>query len=117
MNDVITSLKFKGNFNEFVEFLRTDKQFYYTKEDDLLFAFRDLCSKLSPSLHSLFNTLPTIPLSVEPMSARVAISAPSAYYYGPDFNGDRPGIFWVNTHKLESRPKYEVEALSMNLLF
>jgi len=45
------------------------------------------------------------------MSEGVSQSAPSAYYYGASENGDRPGMFWVNTYKLENRPKYEMAAL------
>jgi len=42
----------------------------------------------------------------------IAQSAPSACYYGPAETGDRPGMFWVNTFKLDKRPKYEMVALA-----
>ena len=41
-----------------------------------------------------------------------ADAAPAAYYYAPPEDRSRPGYFYVNTYKPETRPKYMMEALA-----
>src|SRR5262249_40801111 len=38
----------------------------------------------------------------------------AAYYLPPPADGARPGIFYVNTGDLPSRPRYEMEALALH---
>ncbi len=105
---------FKGDFAAFVHFLRTDPQFYFTRAGDLVMAYRDLCKRIDPELPRLFGKLPRTPYGVEPIPAHVAPSETTARYEPGAADGSRAGMYVVNTYKLDSRPKYEMEALSLH---
>ncbi|MEE9466159.1 MAG: DUF885 domain-containing protein, partial [Candidatus Neomarinimicrobiota bacterium] len=114
MEWVITESGFEGNFVEFVEFLRTDPQFYYTDPEELLRGYRDICKRVDPELMNLFGRLPRITYGVKPIPDFKAPVSTTAYYNGPAADGSRPGIFYANTYDLKARPKYEMEALAIH---
>lgn len=112
MEAIVTRTGFQGSFAAFVEFLRTDPRFYFTRAEDLMMAYRDLCKRIDPELPRLFGRLPRTPYGVREMPAASAPSQTTALY-NPS-GATRPGWFLVNTYKLETRPKYEMEALALH---
>ena len=114
MMTVIQDAEFKGSFDEFLIFLRTDPQFYFTSEDDLLNEYRMICKKADAELPKFFGLLPRLPYGVKPIPDYQAPASPTAYYYSGSQEAGRAGFFMANTYKLETRPKYEMEALSIH---
>ena len=114
MMDVIKDAEFKGTFDEFLSFLRTNPEFYFTSEDDLLDAYRVICKKADAELPKFFGLLPRLPYGVKPIPDYQAPASPTAYYYSGNQKAGRSGYFMANTYKLETRPKYEMEALSIH---
>jgi uncharacterized protein (DUF885 family) len=114
MEDLIKKVRFKGNFDAFVKFLRTDPRFYYKTSGDLLEGYRDICKRIDPELIKLFGTLPRIPYGVIPTPDFEAPTSTTAYYRQGSAEAGRPGYFVANTYKLETRPKYEMEALAIH---
>ncbi|HLN92523.1 MAG TPA: DUF885 domain-containing protein, partial [Thermoanaerobaculia bacterium] len=114
MDDVIKRVRFKGNFDAFVKFLRTDPRFYYKTADDLLEGYRDICKRIDPELIKLFGTLPRTPYGVIPTPDFEAPTSTTAYYRQGSPEAPRPGYFVANTYRLETRPKYEMEALAIH---
>jgi uncharacterized protein (DUF885 family) len=114
MQAVIDKLGFRGSFAEFAKFLRSDPQFYFKSESELLEAYRALSRRIDPLLVKLFRTLPRMPYGIEPVPANIAPDSPAGLYRGPAADGSRAGTFTVNTFKPEIRPKYEMIALSLH---
>jgi len=114
MDNIISELKFEGTFSEFLDFLRTSPQFYYDKPEDLIEGYRAICKRVDPELSRFFGKLPRTPYGVKPIPEYQAVSSPTAYYYGPSANGERPGYFWANTYNLKMRPKYEMAVLAIH---
>jgi uncharacterized protein (DUF885 family) len=114
MDDIIKKVRFKGNFDGFLKFLRTDPRFYYKTAGDLLEGYRDICKRVDPELIRLFATLPRIPYGVIPTPDFEAPTSTTAYYRQGSAEARRPGYFVANTYKLETRPKYEMEALAIH---
>jgi len=114
MDKVIQESGFKGSFEDFLKFLRTDPQFFYTKPEDLLTGYRDICKRVDAELPKLFGKLPRLPYGVREVPAYSAPSQTTAYYNPGSLKAGRPGWYFANTYKLETRPKWEMEALSMH---
>ena len=114
MEAIIQKVGFKGSFQEFLTFLRTDPRFYYTKPEELVTAYRDIAKQLDLQLPKLFAELPRTPYGVREIPDYEAPAQTTAYYQAGAADGSRAGVYWVNTYKLETRPKYEMEALSIH---
>ena len=114
MEKVIRSTGFKGNFAEFSEFLRTDPQFYYKTPEELLRAYRDIAKRADPELIKLFGALPRLPYGVLPVPSYAEQSQTTAYYSPGTLKTGRPGYFFANTWNLKSRPKWEMEPLTLH---
>jgi uncharacterized protein (DUF885 family) len=112
MDELIASTGFKGTFEEFLTFLRTDPRFFYDKPEDLLAGYRDIAKRIDPELVKLFGKLPRLPYGVIPVPSYSEKSQTTAYYDGGSLEAGRPGYFYANTYDLKSRPKWEMEALT-----
>ncbi|ETN93852.1 DUF885 domain-containing protein [Zhouia amylolytica] len=112
MKEIIAELGFDGSFDDFLHFLRTDKQFYANSGEDLLTFARDICKRIDAQLPAYFNRLPRQPYGVIPVPDAMAPKYTAGRYSGNSINGTQPGYFLVNTYKLESRPLYALPALA-----
>ena len=114
MDEVIESTGFEGSFEEFLHFLRTDPQFYHTNAEDLLREYRDICKRPDPELTKLFGALPRTPYGVIEVPEYAAKSTTTAYYQRGSMKAGRPGYYFANTYALDTRPRWEMEALSLH---
>ncbi len=114
MEDVIRGAGFKGSFAEFLTFLRTDPRFYYTKAEDLFAGYSAIAKQADGKLPGLFAELPRNPYGVRVIPEYEAPAQTTAYYQPGAPDGSRAGYFMINTYKLNTRPKYEMEALTFH---
>ena len=114
MMEIIDEVGFDGEFQDFLEFLRTDPQFYFDNPDDLYEAYLATSKRIDPELVKLFGKLPRMPYGVLPIPDSIAPDTTTAYYTRPAADGSRAGIYWVNLYMPEVRPKYEIEVLSVH---
>ena len=114
MMAVITEVGFEGSFEEFLTFLRTDRQFYAKTPEDLLKEASFIAKKMDAQLPSLFNNLPRLPYGVQAVPEHIAPKYTSGRYVGPAKGSTEPGYYWVNTYALDIRPLYNLEALSLH---
>ncbi len=114
MNAVIKEAAFKGSFAEFLEFLRTDQQFYAKTPDALLSRAAYIAKDIDGKLPAYFGKLPRQPYSVEPVPAEIAENYTTGRYSPAPPGGPRGGQYWVNTTHLDKRPLYELPALTLH---
>tara|TARA_B100000427_G_scaffold40402_2_gene29133 strand:- start:4561 stop:6327 length:1767 start_codon:yes stop_codon:yes gene_type:complete len=114
MKEIIKELNFNGSFQDFLKFLREDPQFYYDNEEDLLQAYLATSKRADAELVSLFSLLPRTPYGVRQIPMESAPDTTTAYYMGPSPDGLRAGYYYVNLYKPETRPKFEIEVLSLH---
>ncbi|UWX56628.1 DUF885 domain-containing protein [Maribacter litopenaei] len=113
MEEIIKSVRFKGSFADFLEFLRTDPQFYVTDGEELLKEARNIAKQIDAQLPAYFSTLPGKPYGVKKVPDALAPK-----YTGGRYSGSRsptePGYYLVNTYKLDSRPLYVLPSLTLH---
>lgn len=113
MQHIIDEVVFKGSFADFLSFLRTDKQFYATTGEGLLKEARDISKRIDAKLPKFFKTLPRKPYGVEPVPAVIAPKYTGGRY-SPSRSETQPGLYWVNTYNLNSRPLYILPSLTLH---
>jgi uncharacterized protein (DUF885 family) len=114
MEQAMRRTKFHGDLQSFFNFLRTDPQFFFKDKDLLLLTYRDIAKRIDPELPKLFRTLPRMPYGVVPVPAYSEKSQTTAYYQPGSVDAGRAGYFYANTYDLKSRPKWEMEALTLH---
>lgn len=114
MERVIRDSGFKGSFEEFTHFLRTDPRFFHTSADELIREYRDVAKRADAELPKLFGTLPRTPYGVIPIPDYAAKSQTTAYYQEGAMKAGRAGFFFANTYALDTRPRWEMEALTLH---
>ena len=113
MDKVIASTGFKGSFADFVQFLRTDEQFYAKSAEELLKEASYIAKKADAQLPKFFKLLPRTPYGVEPVPASIAPKYTTGRYIRANGETDA-GYYWVNTYGLDKRPLYVLEALTLH---
>jgi uncharacterized protein (DUF885 family) len=114
MDVIIESTGFEGSFEDFLEFLRTDPQFYHETKEGLLREYRDIAKRADPELMKLFGKLPRTPYGIVPVPDYAEKSQTTAYYQRGSVEAGRPGNFFANTYALDTRPRWEMEALTLH---
>jgi uncharacterized protein (DUF885 family) len=114
MDAVMKQSGFQGDFAAFVQFLRTDPRFYAKTPQALLERAAWIAKTIDGKLPSLFRTLPRLPYTVQPVPDAIAPKYTSGRYVEPPQGSTRPGIYWVNIYKVETRPLYNLEALTLH---
>ncbi len=114
MERIKDEVNFDGDLQAFFDHLRTDTQFQYQSEAELLQAYEDVRANVEAGLPKLFDIAPKAPYVIKPIESFRAASAAAAQYNSPAPDGSKPGVFYVNTYDLPSRPTYLREALSIH---
>jgi len=112
MDKIIAAVGFKGSFQEFAHYLRTDPQFFYTDPAELLHGYMVIAKSIDPNLVTLFGKLPRTPYGVRAIPDTSAPNSTAAYYQPLAADGSRPGYYYVNLYKPEARPKWEMAVLT-----
>jgi uncharacterized protein (DUF885 family) len=116
MRVIMKKVGFEGTLNEFFEFMRHDKQFYYAGNEAgqqrYLTEATALIDTMKGQLDKLFITKPKADLKVKKVEAFREKSAGKAFYQQPAPDGSRPGVYYANLYDMEAMPTYQMEALA-----
>ena len=112
MEKIIEQVGWEGDFNSFLQYLRTDPRFYFETGEELLQAYRAMSKEIDAYMPTLFNKLPRAPYGVIPIPMESAPFTTTAYYNAP--SEGRPGYYYANLYMPEVRPKYEIPVLSVH---
>jgi len=112
MEKTLEGINFLGTLEQFLGFIRTDPRYFYKTPEELFAAYEKTARGIEPQLPKLFGRLPKTPFGIRAIPAATAPTTTTAYYQPPSLDGSRPGNYYVNLYKPETRPMWEVEALT-----
>ena len=116
MRSIKDKVGFKGDLKAFMQFMKTDKQFYYDNTAEGKKAYLDQAVKviddMKARLDELFITKPKADLQVKAVEAFREKAAGKAFYQQPAPDGSRPGIYYANLYAMDAMPTYQLEALA-----
>ena len=114
MLDVIKQAEFEGSFEEWLIYLRDTPEFYPKTAEQRMQVAATISKKMDGELPKLFGKLPRMPYGLKEIPLDIAEKTTTAYYRRPAGDGSRSGTYFVNTSLLETRPLYQLEALSLH---
>ena len=114
MDDIIEQVEFDGTFAEFIEFLRTDPQFYVDDPEQLLKEASYIAKKVDGQMPAFFRTLPRMSYGVMAVPDDLAPNYTTGRYWDAPVGGQRGGYYLVNTYALDKRPLYALPALTVH---
>ena len=117
MRVIMKKVNFKSdNLQEFFDFMREDKQFYYSNDEAGKEAYRvkavKIIDDMKKELDKLFLTKPKADIVVKPVEAFREKSAGGAFYEDPAIDGSRPGRYYINLYNMADQAIYQMEALA-----
>ena len=97
---------FRGDFPAFLAFLRTDPRFYAKTADELLMRAAWIAKKFDGRAAQFFGYLPRQRFTIRPVPPDLA----------PFYTAGRggPGVYLLNTDRLNERPLYNLTALTLH---
>jgi len=112
MDAIIEEVGFTGSFSDFLEFLRTDPQFYAQSQDELLMRAAWIAKQIDGQMPNYFGTLPRLSYGVMAVPDEIAKTYTTGRYWGGNPDTGRAGNYVVNTYDLTQRPLYNLPALT-----
>jgi uncharacterized protein (DUF885 family) len=106
MQQVMQQVDFKGDLPAFLQFLRSDAQFYAKTPEELLMRAAWIAKKFDAKADQYFGHLPRSRFAIIPVPPE------QAPFYTSGRGG--PGVYLVNTYNLPSRALYSLPALTLH---
>ena len=106
MRQTMKETGFKGSFEEFLKFLKTDPQFQAKTPDDLMGVSAYVAKRTDNVIGKYFGLLPRRRFGIVPVPDSLA----------PFYTGGRGGLenCMMNTYNLPTRPLYNIPALTLH---
>lgn len=116
MRRIMQQVKFEGSLQQFFEFMRTDKQFYYANDDQgrerYMLEAKALIDTMEEKIPEYFGLTPKARMTVKRVEPFREKSAGKAFYQSPSQDGTRPGVYYANLYNMMDMPTYQMEALA-----
>jgi uncharacterized protein (DUF885 family) len=94
--------------------LRSDPALHFSTPREVFDVAQHTLERANAAIPAWFGRLPKAPCVVVEMGAHEAEHSTIAYYRQPAADGSRPGSYYINTTKPETRPRYEAETLAVH---
>lgn len=114
MNAIRIRTGFTGTLHEFFSYLRTDPRFRFADRQALLNAYEAIRERVDKAVPRLFAVVPRTAFEIRPVPAYSEKTDAAASYRQGTPDGERPGVFFVNTHDLPSRTSSGMETLFLH---
>jgi uncharacterized protein (DUF885 family) len=116
MEQVMYSVGFEGDLQEFFIFVRDSDQFYFPDTDDgrqeYIDAAEDKLAFIDQRLPEYFGILPKAPLVVKRVEPYREQDGAAQHYFPGTPDGSRPGIYYMHLSDMTGMPKGQLEVIA-----
>lgn len=103
-----------GDLESFLDAVRKDPKNFFTTREEVRKDAERLVAKATAKLPEWFGTLPKTALVVKPVEEFQEKNEAAARYFQPPTDLSRPGVYYINTYKPESRPRFSMTSLAVH---
>ena len=103
-----------GDLESFLDSVRKDPKNFFTTREEVRKDAERLVAKATAKLPEWFGTLPKTALVVKPVEEFQEKNEAAARYFQPPTDLSRPGVYYINTYKPESRPRFSMTSLAVH---
>jgi uncharacterized protein (DUF885 family) len=94
--------------------LRTDRKYLFSGREEMQRVAEEAVVRAGAALPRWFGRVPESEVRVEPVAAFAEESAPGGFYNPPAEDGSRPGIYYINLYRAESKPRAGLESTAFH---
>ncbi|SDH13398.1 MULTISPECIES: DUF885 family protein [unclassified Duganella] len=105
---------FKGTLKEFFTYLNTAPELRFKTREEIQASYEALRPRVEAKVDQLFARVPKAPFEIRPVEAFREVSAAPASYQRGSVDGKRPGIFYYNAYKPETRTRFTTNAFFLH---
>jgi len=105
---------FKGTLKEFFAYLNTAPELRFKSRDEIQASYEALRPRVEAKVGQLFARVPGAPFEIRPVEAYREVSAAPASYQRGSVDGTRPGVFYYNAYKPETRTRFTTNAFFLH---
>lgn len=114
MTQIARRARHAGDLESFLNAVRRDPANFFTTRAEVLAEANRLVAKAAAKLPDWFGVLPKTPLVVKPVDEFQEKNEAAARYFQPPTDLSRPGVYYINTYKPESRPRFSMTSLAVH---
>lgn len=103
-----------SDLQEIFRALREDPSLRFETAEQVEDAARVALAEANAAVPAAFGRLPDASCEVRPIPAHEAPYTTIAYYQPSEPGGGRPGVYFINTHAPDTRPRFEARALAVH---
>lgn len=114
MRAIMAEVGFDGDLQAFFAHMNTNPAYYFETPEQMIAAHEALRAKADANAPRLFHRIPRAGYEIRAVEGFRERSAAKGQYQSPPADGSRPGVFYVNTYRPETRPRWDSEALFLH---
>jgi len=103
-----------GDLESYLDSVRGNPANFFTTREQVLKDAERLVAAATARLPEWFGTLPKTALVVKPVEEFQEKNEAAARYFQPPTDLSRPGVYYINTYKPESRPRFSMTSLAVH---
>lgn len=103
-----------GDLESYLDSVRKNPANFFTTREQVLKDAERLVASATAKLPEWFGTLPKTALVVKPVEEFQEKNEAAARYFQPPTDLSRPGVYYINTWKPDSRPRFSMTSLAVH---
>ncbi|UPT74731.1 MAG: DUF885 domain-containing protein [Elusimicrobiota bacterium] len=103
-----------GDLESFLDAARKDPKNFFKSREELKASADSLIAEIKTKLPEWFGTMPRTDIVVKPVEEYREKNEGAAFYFQPPTDLSRPGVYYINTYRPETRSRLSMTSLALH---